>query len=647
MMRKSGSIGRDRREFNSGEERSGSGTRPGVRIESRQPGRMRFPIGWRMGIGFGLFGVAVSVQFILTRNTLVENARLGAQVDEVLTPSLDALHELELTIAESKTHIMQWLYFQSNSDNPQRKRLLALQDSVFPEQVAAINRFAESWTPEMRADWDDLKYHMEHMVVLYSSIEGYLPDFESYNDPAMTTSARIVALRQRNDGGLQSVYTAIDEAMASLNEANRELTRESMNRMDQLSSRLRLYAGNVAIGVLMLGIVIAYLVTRSILVPVRHLKRTLLYMGRGVQPESPVRVGPDEIGEMANAVNRLAEGLKRTRSFSLEVGKGHFEAEYIPLSEDDALGHALLKMRDDLASNEKELERKVRLRTAEVEEQKARIESLYTDLRDSIDYAERIQKAILPTTGERDRVFQENALFYRPRDVVSGDFYWFHKAGRSRMFSAIDCTGHGVPGAFMSLIGHNALERVSKVYTQPDKMLTHLNRIAWEVLSQQYGQRVKAQVGALALPEPSGEGPEYAGIQDGMDLAMVSIDMENMRLQYSGANNPLYIVRRREVHELKPDKLAIASFLPESAHYSNTEFDLEPGDFIVATTDGYVDQFGGPLGKKFMRRRFRELIKELSSMPMAEVQQTLERTFDKWKGDEEQVDDVLVIAVRV
>ena len=144
----------------------------------------------------------MSVQFILTRNTLVENARLGAQVDEVLTPSLDALHEFELTIAESKTHIMQWLYFQSNSDNPQRKRLLALQDSVFPEQVAAINQFAESWPPEMRADWDDLKYHMEHMVVLYSSIEGYLPDFESYNDPAMTTSARIVALRQRNDGGL-------------------------------------------------------------------------------------------------------------------------------------------------------------------------------------------------------------------------------------------------------------------------------------------------------------------------------------------------------------------------------------------------------------------------------------------------------------
>lgn len=645
MIRRSGSIGTTRAPIEDAGERTNAGPRPGVKISGT--GRLRFPIGWRMGIGFGLFGVAVSVQFILTRNTLVENARLSTQVDEVLTPSLDALHDLELTIAESESHIIQWLYVQADADHPKRRRLLALQDSVIPAQLEQIDRYAISWSPEMQQEWDNLKYHLGHMIILYERIERLLPEFESYNTPALPMMARREVQMNPGEEGLGSVYEAIDAAIISLNAANRELTRLSMARMDELSSRLRLYAGNVAVGVLMLGIVIATLVTRSILTPVRDLKRTLLYMGRGVQPDQPVKVGPDEIGEMANAVNRLAEGLKRTRSFSIEVGKGHFETEYIPLSEDDTLGHALLKMRDELASNEKELERKVRLRTTEVEEQKARIESLYTDLRDSIDYAVRIQKAILPTEGERERVFFENAVFYRPRDVVSGDFYWFHKAGRARMFSAIDCTGHGVPGAFMSLIGHNALERVSKVFTQPDKMLTHLNRIAWEVLSQQYGKRVTAQVGADELPELAGEMGGYAGIQDGMDLAMASIDMENMVLQYSGANNPLYIVRRREVITLNPDKMAIASFLPETAHYSNTEFDLEPGDLIVAATDGYVDQFGGPLGKKFMRRRFRELLVELSAQPMPEIQRILETTFDRWKGNEEQVDDVLVIAVRV
>lgn len=640
MIRKSGFIGNERPPLG---ERQNAGTRPGVKI--RGAGRWRVPIGWRMSLGFGLFGVVVSVQFYLTRNTLLENARLSAQVDEVLTPSLDALHDLELTIAESETHIMQWLYVQANADTPKRRRLLAIQDSIIPAQRAQLDGFSQAWTPDMQAEWEELKYQLDHMLMLYGMIQRYLPDFESYNDPALPMTARGEVLRQRGDGGLESVYQAIDASIVHLNAANREMTSASMARMDQLSSRLRLYAGNVAVGVLALGALIAYLVTRSILIPVRDLKRTLLYMGRGVQPDEPVKVTSDEIGEMANAVNRLAEGLKRTRSFSMEVGKGHFETEYIPLSEDDALGHALLKMRDDLASNEKELERKVRLRTAEVEEQKTRVESLYNDLRDSIDYAVRIQKAILPTQGDRDRVFHENAVFYRPRDVVSGDFYWFHKAGRSRMFSAIDCTGHGVPGAFMSLIGHNALERVSKVYTQPDKMLTHLNRIALEVLSQQHGPKVKAGQAGGGWEEGDGDG--YVGMQDGMDLAMVSIDMENMVLQYSGANNPLYIVRRREVFTLSPDKMAIASFHPESAHYSNTEFSLERGDLVVAATDGYVDQFGGPLGKKFMRRRFRELLVELSSQPMPEIERVLATTFDRWKGNEEQVDDVLVLAVRV
>lgn len=601
-----------------------------------------------MGLGFGLFGVAVSVQFILTRNTLAENARLSAQVDEVLTPSLDALHDLELTVAESKTHVMQWLYFQANTDNPQRQRLLAIQDSILPAQVAALDGFALSWNEEMKSDWDDLKYHMEHMLMLYRVIERYLPDFESYNDPTRAMAARGEVLRQRGEGGLQSVYNAMDSRILLLNEAHRELTSRAMARMDELSSRLRLYAGNVAVGVLMLGVLIAYWVTRSILVPVRDLKRTLLYMGRGVQPERPVRVSRDEIGEMANAVNRLADGLKRTRSFSLEVGKGNFDTEYIPLSEDDMLGHALLKMRDDLASNEKMLERKVRMRTREVEEQKTRVESLYNDLKDSIDYAERIQQAILPTSVDRSRIFQENAVFFRPKDGVSGDFYWFHKVGRFRMFSAIDCTGHGVPGAFMSLIGHNALERVAKVYTQPDTMLAHLNRIALEVLSQQHGQRVVSRVGLAEGAEGPGQNSAtYTGIGDGMDLAMVSIDIEKQVLHYSGANNPIYIVRRGEVRELKPDKLSIAAFLPEDAHFTNHEFALESGDFIVAATDGYVDQFGGPLGKKFMRRRFRELIEELSTMPMPEVERQLAAIFDQWKGEEEQVDDVLVVAVRI
>ncbi len=346
----------------------------------------------------------------------------------------------------------------------------------------------------------------------------------------------------------------------------------------------------------------------------------------------PVEASADEIGEMAVAVNRLADGINRTREFSLQVGEGQFEAEYAPLSEDDALGHAILKMRDDLANNERELEEKVRLRTAEVQEQKAKVESLYGDLKDSINYAERIQQAILPSATDRAKVFDESAVFYQPRDGVSGDFYFFHSVGRVRMFSAIDCTGHGVPGAFMSLIGHHALERITKVYTQPDRVLEQLNRAACDLLRPQ-GFR--------------SEQIDETAVNDGMDLAMVSIDMERMEMEYSGANCPLYLVRKGMLQELKPDKMAIASFEPGTRQFQMHTLPLIAGDVIYVATDGFPDQFGGPNGKKFMRKRFRELLVHASTLSMPEMEQALSDAFHEWKGDEDQVDDVLVVAVRV
>ena len=164
--------------------------------------------------------------------------------------------------------------------------------------------------------------------------------------------------------------------MDAMSEAQTNALRASTAKMDALGTQLQLYAGNVALGILILGLIIAWWVTRSIVRPIGELKRALIYMGRGAPLEKKVEATGDEIGEMAVAVNRLADGLSRTREFSLQVGQGQFEAEYTPLSEDDALGQAILKMRDDLANNEREMEAKVDQRTAEVKEQKAVVESL-------------------------------------------------------------------------------------------------------------------------------------------------------------------------------------------------------------------------------------------------------------------------------
>lgn len=599
-------------------------------IRMAGPNSFRWGIGWRISLGFGVFGLAVGVLFLVTSSTLAESQRLSKHIDGVLTPSIQRLESLDRSLGETRILIRHWLSVQSGPSDPEKADLLRLMETEIPGQLTALDPLVRTWNdPQLQHQFDSLTTDVEHLFLAYREVMRLLPTFQSYDDPLALMEAEYYAL----DGSSIPMFTgSIRTRMDRMSNAQTDALSASTNQMDAMSRKLRLYAGNVALGILVLGFFIAWWVTRSIVGPVQELKRALLYLGRGAPLDQQVVATGDEIGEMAVAVNRLADGLDRTRAFSMEVGRGRFDADYEPLSEDDALGHAILKMRDDLANNEREMEEKVRSRTAEVQEQKTRVESLYRDLKDSINYAERIQKAILPSARERAKVFDQSAVFYQPRDGVSGDFYFFHSVGRVRMFSAIDCTGHGVPGAFMSLIGHHALERITKVYTQPDRVLDQLNRAACALLRPGGFQTDKGAEGA---------------VHDGMDLAMVTIDMERMELEYAGANCPLYLVRKGMLQELKPDKMAIASFEPGTRHFQMQTLPLIPGDVIFAATDGFPDQFGGGNGKKFMRKRFRELLVQVSTLPSAEMERALASAFTEWKGKEDQVDDVLVVGVRV
>jgi serine phosphatase RsbU (regulator of sigma subunit) len=322
------------------------------------------------------------------------------------------------------------------------------------------------------------------------------------------------------------------------------------------------------------------------------------------------------------------------------VGRGQFDTEYTPLSEEDVLGKTLIAMRDDLAGYEREMEAKVAERTETLTRQTAQLEAqgdeltrLYNDLTSSIDYARRIQGAILPSESNRRSIFDRHFVLYMPRDGVSGDFPWFHKLDAWRMFAAVDCTGHGVPGAFMSLLGHNALQHIGKVYTQPGKILDRLNTLARDVLHR---------------GEDSGLDAEDQ-VPDGMDIGLVSINLEDGVLEFAGANSPCYIVRNGAIMELKPDKRAIASFEPGTHRYSTQTVDLKDGDMVYCASDGYADQFGGPKGRKFMRKRFRALLEELAAMGVAEQEKQLRERIERWRleADEDQVDDILVCGVRI
>lgn len=266
----------------------------------------------------------------------------------------------------------------------------------------------------------------------------------------------------------------------------------------------------------------------------------------------------------------------------------------------------------------------------EIQRAKDEIQEKSDDIMASIKYAKRIQDAILPSDELVKSYLPESFVLYLPKDIVSGDFYWIQERDGKVLFAAVDCTGHGVPGAFVSIVGHNHLNEALKEagFIKPGNILNYLNQAVTKTLHQRY---------------------EVTQVRDGMDLALCSIDRTNMLLQYAGANNPLYIVRNGELLETKATKRAIGS--PYGAEqmptFTNHEIEVQKDDAIYVFSDGLADQFGGPKGKKFKYKQFRDLLVSISSKPMEQQKELLHSALKDWMQDYEQIDDICVIGVRV
>ncbi len=267
---------------------------------------------------------------------------------------------------------------------------------------------------------------------------------------------------------------------------------------------------------------------------------------------------------------------------------------------------------------------KLRKQKEESDVQKEQLNLLYRDLTDSINYAQRLQNTILPNVGAVRQIFNKSFVFYVPKAVVSGDFYWFKNVGGKKLFAAADCTGHGVPGAFMSLVGHNFLNHVTKVFLDPAQILNNINRLGTEVLRNKNN-----------------------GVRDGMDIALCAIDEKELMLEYCGANIPLYVVRNNALIELAPTKRSIGTFGERGETFETQKFQLEKNDMVYACSDGYADQFGEANNKKFMRKRFKEILTSISIQEIDAQEKTLHETFSAWKGSMEQTDDLLVIGIRI
>ena len=346
--------------------------------------------------------------------------------------------------------------------------------------------------------------------------------------------------------------------------------------------------------------------TRHITAPIKNLVSSVNAIADGNMSERAEVVGNNEITTLSACFNSMIAQLEELYT---------------------ALDQKVKERTDEVVAQKNEIERQKN----EIERQRDSLEEQSKHVTDSIKYAQRLQAAMLPSPRRISSIFAESFILLRPKDIVSGDFYWFQQIGNKRMFAAIDCTGHGVPGAMVSMVGYNWLNYAVNDLQQDDPVdiLSTLSDGVSETFRQHEGYTV----------------------YDGMDLALCVVDYSTMTLEFSGAFNPAIVVRNGEQHLLSADKLPIGARTDIPAHNemqrTKKVMSIERGDMVYVFSDGYADQFNANR-RKFQTGHFRELLLRIANMPAAEQQRVLEETLAAWmQGVDEQVDDILVVGVRI
>lgn len=593
--------------------------------------KLRFTIGRRIGLGFGILILLTIFTFILTIVTLKDSKRRTETVVMQVTPSVAELKELNLLLQRSHTNISKWFYNKSFNDMEFRLELKNLINVEYPKKKQSLIQLSQDWTEEEKKRLMTTFGQIETLFTTYKTeIMDQLTSTEMYEDAGIYLMARIPY--ENSEGSINVIYKNLTDLIRLKQNSAQDTTQDMFNSFNFLQNIVQ----SLGIALVLGGLLIAIFTTRSITRPIQQLKKMLLSMGLGILPTERIKPRNDEVGEMGNALGELIRSMHHTTDFANETGAGNFSASYTPLSEGDSLGHALLKMRDSLAENERVLEQKVIERTEEVVRQKSEIEAkneeleiLYKQVTDSIHYAKRIQEAILPPNSVINNILPNSFVLFKPKDIVSGDFYWLERKNNVTYFAAVDCTGHGVPGAFMSLVGYNILKEIIKNADQQIRPADILDQLRDGV------------VNTLRVDESGKQ------TKDGMDMTLCAINFDTLELQYAAAFNPLYIIRNGELILHPANKFPIGLYIGEKVGFDNHTIQLQKGDQIFIFSDGYADQFGGPNGKKFMIGNFRKLLTQVASLSPTDQKAHLNKVLIDWQGEQEQVDDVLVIGVKV
>jgi serine phosphatase RsbU (regulator of sigma subunit) len=343
-----------------------------------------------------------------------------------------------------------------------------------------------------------------------------------------------------------------------------------------------------------------------------------------------------KLGNIESAKSYLFSALNLAKKIDIipKIGEIHLAlSECYELSGDweQALKH--FKMHHQI-SNEFLNHKLLQLETIELREIRKKLEAKNKDITNSIEYAKRIQLAILPPGDYLNEVLPERFIFFKPCDIVSGDFYWIAKKMNKIIVAAVDCTGHGVPGAFMSMLGVSLLNNIVneiKIFT-PNLILDELRAQVIKVMNQKGDQN---------------------GIKDGMEIVLCIIDYENNTIQYAGSYNPLYLIRENDLIEYKTDRMSIGIDPFHLRSFTNHEINFLKDDMIYLFSDGYQDQFGGKEDRKFLGKHFKSLLVEIHKKELDEQKEILLKTHLEWRNPEnrtepyEQIDDILVIGIRL
>lgn len=576
----------------------------------------------KVTFAFTLIIAIVAANVLINYYFIKKNKEAISNLTEVVNPFIETLEEFNLVVTESKMYATNWVYLQYSVED--KKNFHLLMNNRYPKLKSKITTLLDKL--QKQADKDSIVQifnKFDELIGVERKVMKTLILFDDYENPQKKFMCEEIIESE--------VLPRTQNIMQSLNKViARNRAEAALLKAETESALFRMLSIMLAVSVALFFIIITSVsfISGAIRKPVLRMKEVVQQLAKGELPkETLIARDKNVVSEMVQSVNLLSESFTKTSVFANEIGKGNLSVPYQKLSDNDVLGNALINMRDSLFAYSSEMENKVKERTLEVIEKNAKLEHAYREIRDSITYAKRIQQSILPAEKVMTQVFNENFVFFRPKDIVCGDFYWFAQKGDEVIFAAADCTGHGVPGALMTVIGNSLLNHIltTATTTDPANILTLLDKKLHETFQQHTN----------------------AVTNDGMDIAICRYRANKREITFAGAKRPLYMFKNGELIELKGNKSPIGSYSHNyDKQFTSHKIIMNAGDSIYLFSDGIQDQFGGPDGRKFMIKRFRELLEEIYTWPMKKQLERITKEIDNWQGDVEQTDDMLCMAVR-